>query len=175
MNTRLMDAVLKWSSEMNKYVLRLGANQLILRSALLLGIAMALAPVAQAAYPRNMAVTVEIWNDSGSDLRVASASWLPPRSALTRSVMAHDVRSASFSFKLNNPHTDSATFRMEAGSRQCKFTVSHEKTFSWFGLNPAPDKFVSATSSGTVPAQCSASVIKGHASLAAYTVRVSVR
>lgn len=138
----------------------------------LLCMAMMIAPVSQAAYPKKMAVTVELWNDTRTELGLTAASWLPAGTDLSESVMPHNVQTTSFGLTLNNPMNDSAVFRMKAGPRECRFTLGHEKVFSWFGLNPAPDKFASAKSTGTLPARCSASVIKGLKSMQAYTVRV---
>jgi hypothetical protein len=136
--------------------------------------AMAFVPLAQAAYPKQMAVKVEMWNDTDADLYLVSASWLPPGTDLSNYVMPGDLRNATFGFSLKNPRNDSATYRMQDGARVCEFNLGHEKTFSWLGVNPAPDKFASARSVGTSPATCSASVIRGLKSLGAYTVRVKM-
>ena len=136
--------------------------------------AIAFVPLAQAAYPRQMAVTVEMWNNTDADLYLASASWLPADADLADYVMSGDLRNASFGITLKNPRNDLATYRMKDGSRVCEFKLGHEKTFSWFGMSPAPDKFASARSVGAAPATCSASVIKGHKSMGAYTVRVKM-
>ncbi|MGH8419905.1 MAG: hypothetical protein ACRER8_21920 [Pseudomonas sp.] len=147
-------------------------KQRFMGSMMLLVATMAIASFTYAAYPKKMAITVELWNDSGADLYLAAASWVPPDTELSAYVIAHDSPTTSFSLVLNNPRNDLAIFRMREGARECEFTLGHKTTFSWFGLDPSPEKFARARSSGTVPAQCSASVIKGSKSMAAYTVRV---
>ncbi|WP_296257879.1 MULTISPECIES: hypothetical protein [unclassified Pseudomonas] len=127
--------------------------------------------LAQAAYPKKMDVTVEMWNDSGADLYLVAASWLPLRTDFSGAVMPHDFPTTSFGLALKNPRNDRALMRMRDGARECEFTLGHKATFSWFSLDPSPEKFASARSSGAVAAQCSASVIKGRRSMTAYTVR----
>ena len=149
-------------------------RRIFLSSAMLLTGALAIAPLTYAGYPNKMAVTIEMWNDIDADLYLASATWLPPGTDLAGYVMPGDLLNASFGMTLHNPRNDSANFRMKDGARVCEFNLGHEKTFSWFGISPAPDKFASAQSVGTMPASCSASVIKGHKSMEAYTVRVKM-
>jgi hypothetical protein len=138
----------------------------------LLCMAMLISPLSQAAYPKKMAVTVEIWNDTGTQLNFTTASWLAAGTDLSASVIPQNAQTAHFGLTLNNPMNDSAIFRLRSGARECKFTLGHEKVFSWFGLSPAPDKFATAKSTGTIPTRCSASVIKGLKSMEAYSVRV---
>lgn len=140
--------------------------------AMLLLLAMVLAPWAQAAYPKKMNVTVELWNDLRADLGFVSATWVPVGTDLSDSVMPGNADTGSFALTLNNPMNDSAAFVLKAGERQCTFSLGHEKVFSWFGLNPAPDKFASGRSTGATLVRCRASVIKGLKSMQAYTVRV---
>jgi hypothetical protein len=139
---------------------------------ILLLLAMVLSPLTHAAYPKKMNVTVELWNDLRADLGVISATWVPVGTDLSDSVVPGNANTGSFALTLNNPMNDSAVFVLKAGERQCTFTLGHEKVFSWFSLNPAPDKFASGRSTGTTPARCKASVIKGLKSMEAYTVRV---
>lgn len=149
-------------------------RRIFLSSTVLLTSALVIAPLTHAGYPEKMAVTVEMWNDTDADLYLASATWLAPGTDLSGYVMSGSLRNASFGVTLNNPRNDSATYRMKDGARVCEFKLGHEKTFSWFGISPAPDKFASARSVGTLPASCSASVIKGHKSMEAYSVRVKM-
>jgi hypothetical protein len=48
-------------------------------------IAMMVAAVsAQAAYPKNIELTMEMWNQAGIDLALVSASWAPANADYTR-------------------------------------------------------------------------------------------
>ena len=146
-------------------------RQKFLSSAFLLGSALVITPLTQAAYPKNMAVTIEMWNNTDADLQLASATWLAPDTDLAGYVMPASFRNASFGITLKNPRNDSATYRMKDGVRVCEFTFGHEAKFEWWSINPAPEKFARARSVGQVPVECKGSVIKGTNSMSGYTVR----
>ncbi|HEY0289988.1 MAG TPA: hypothetical protein VGC62_23775 [Pseudomonas sp.] len=144
-------------------------------SSIVLAALIFLAPYAKAAYPKNMAVSVDVWNNAKQDVSLTSASWFPAGTDLSQYVIPADYPNASFLITLNNSRNDFANFRLRSEGKECEFRIAHEVKFQWFSINPVPAKTASARSVGRVPAECSASVIKGAQSLAAYTVRVGMK
>ncbi|TDV55514.1 hypothetical protein EC919_10357 [Pseudomonas graminis] len=125
----------------------------------------------QAAYPKNIQLNIEMWNQSGIDLALVSASWAPANADYTGYGFAADAPTASVSIPLKNPRNDSASFRVSGEGKVCEFTAAHSVTFSWVSITPAPEKSATGRSIGKVPAECIASVTKGTNSMQAYSVR----
>lgn len=132
---------------------------------------MAAAVSAQAAYPSKIQLNIEMWNQSGVDLALVSASWAPANTDYTGYGFAADAPTAAVSVPLKNPRNDSATFRVSGEGKICEFTAAHSVTFSWVSISPAPEKSATGRSIGKVPAECIASVTKGTNSMQAYSVR----
>jgi hypothetical protein len=134
-------------------------------------IAMMVAAVsAQAAYPKNIHLTMEMWNQTGIDLALVSASWAPANADYTRYGIPADAPAASLSIPLKDPRNDSASFRVSGEGKVCVFRAAHSVPFSWFSINPAPEKPATGKSIGKVPAECIASMTKGTNSMTAYSV-----
>lgn len=126
---------------------------------------------AQAAYPKNIQLTIEMWNQSGIDLALVAASWAPAHADYTGYGFAADAPTASVSLPLKNPRNDSASFRVSGNGKICEFRAAHAVMFGWVSITPAPEKSATGRSIGTVPAECVASVTKGTNSMQAYSVR----
>lgn len=126
---------------------------------------------AQAAYPKNIQLNIEMWNQSGIDLALVSASWAPANADYTGYGLSAAEPTASVSIPLQNPRNDSASFRVSGEGKICEFTAAHSVTFRWVSITPAPEKSATGTSIGKVPAECIASVTKGTNSMQAYSVR----
>ncbi len=139
-------------------------------------VAVTMAVCAQAAYPNNMQVKVEVWNDAAQDLHMTYASWTPQTTGLNRYLISAQSSGLGFGVTLGNPRNDAAMFRYaSAEGKVCEFKMAHQTNFSWFGFNPAPEKSAIAKSIGTVAAECSASVTKGSNAVESYTVRFSMK
>ncbi len=139
-------------------------------------VAATMAVCAQAAYPNNMQVTVEMWNDAAQDLHMTYASWAPQATGLNKYLISAQSSGLGFVVTLDNPRNDAATFRYaSAEGKVCEFKMAHKTNFSWFGLNPAPEKSAIAKPIGTAAAQCTASVTKGSNAMESYTVRFSMK
>ncbi len=136
---------------------------------------LAVANSAHAAYPTEMELTVEFWNDTANDLQLNSASWFAPGTDLSPYTLSADDKNYTFKLTLKDPRDDAAHFSVRSGDKLCAFTMSHKKTFSWISINLAPEKFATARSMGATPAECSAAIIKGGNSLAAYTARLRIK
>lgn len=132
---------------------------------------MVAAASAQAAYPNKIQLNMEMWNQTGIDLALVSASWAPANADYTGYGFSADAPTASVSIPLKNPRNDSASFRVSGEGKTCEFTAAHSVTFSWVSITPAPEKSATGRSIGTIPAQCLASVTKGTNSMQAYSVR----
>ena len=133
-------------------------------------------PVAFAAYPKSTKVAVEVWNDEAQNLQMTYASWKPQATDLSTYHIQAENSGIGFSVTLANPRNDSGKMRYAAaGGKKCEFTFSHKATFSWIGISPAPEKFATARSVGTAPAECGAAVTQGTNSMERYTVRFSMK
>ena len=132
---------------------------------------MVFAVSAQAAYPKNIQLNIEMWNQSGTDLALSAASWFAANADYTGYGFSANAPTATVSLTLKNPRNDSASFRASGDGKVCEFKATHAVTFSWVSINPAPEKSASGRSIGKVPAECIASVIKGTNSMKAYSVR----
>lgn len=138
--------------------------------------ALLVTPALQAAYPTNMKVEVEVWNDTQQALQLTHATWSSQTSELEQHDIPAEQRQKTFQVTLANPRNDGAAFRyIAANGKVCDFLFAHKKTFSLFGISPAPEKSVSSRSAGVVPAQCSASVTKGNNSMSGYSVRFTMK
>lgn len=138
--------------------------------------AFAVVPVAQAAYPKSVKVTVEVWNDEAQDLHMTYASWRAQGSDSSDYLIHAYQTGKGFNVTLNDPRNDEGTLRYATTSgKKCEFKFAHKATFKWFSISPAPEKSATAKSIGTVPAECGASVTKGTNSMESYTVRFSMK
>jgi hypothetical protein len=131
----------------------------------------AVAASAQAAYPKSIQLNIQMWNQTGMDLALSAASWAPTDTDYSAYGFSAKEPTASVSITLKKPRNDSASFRVSGEGKICEFRAAHETTFDWFSLNPAPQKSATGKSVGTVPAECTATVIKGTNAMKAYSVR----
>lgn len=132
---------------------------------------MLMAATAQAAYPKNIQLDMEMWNQTGIDLALMTASWAAANADYTGYGFSAGAPTTAVTLTLKNPRNDFASFRVGGDGKVCEFKAAHAVTFSWVSISPAPEKSATGTSVGTVAAECIASVIKGTNSMKAYAVR----
>lgn len=138
--------------------------------------AMTTLPAVHAAYPKTMEVKVEVWKDVQQQLTMNHASWIRNSASLNDYTIVAENAGVKFGLTLNNPRTDSATFRYASeDGKVCEFRMAHEPEFSWFGFKPKIAKSATAKSIGTASAQCDARVTAGTESLSSYSVRFSMK
>jgi hypothetical protein len=131
---------------------------------------------AHAATPTSMRVAAEVINDAAQDLHMTFASWDRQGTELSsRLIPAHQSGTIT-KLTFGNPRNGAATFRYATvEGKSCEFKLAHMARFSWFSLNPAPEKSASARSIGAVQAECRGVVTAGSESLGSYTVRFSMK
>ena len=131
---------------------------------------------AHAAYPAKMHVVIEVENQAAQDLHMIHASWDRQGAQLSSRLIPAQQSGTTINLTFGNPRSGSATFRYaSAEGKSCEFKLAHEVRFSWFSLNPAPEKSASARSIGAVAAECLGAVTRGAEAMGSYTVRFSMK